>query len=192
MQSSSRPVTITVPLPGGQTRLREMILFVAKECIESGRFGAVKLNKIIWKADFDSYAERGIPVTGRAYKRQKLGPVLHEMVPLQNDMTRSGEILIEQVDLGDSFVELRTIALRDPNLRLFTEDDLEYVRRSIRHYWTMTGTESSDESHGVAWKTRRNGDFMPYETALLSDRRPGKAQMDRLRRIVESRKLATR
>jgi hypothetical protein len=121
-----------------------------------------------------------------------LGPVLHEMVPVQNDMLRNGSILIQQVDLGDGFIELRTIALRNPNLTMFSDEDLHYVKRSIQHYWNMTGTESSDESHGVAWRTRKNGDPMPYETALLSDNRPKKPQLERLRNLVESRQLTSR
>jgi len=191
MLNRHRPFTALVALPGGQARLRELILYVAKACTDAPRFGAVKLNKIIWKADFDSFAERGVPVTGRAYKRQKLGPVLHEMVSVLNEMLRDGLIQMRQIDLGEGYIEHRTIAAREPELGLFGFDDLAYVQRAIEHYWSMTGTESSDESHGVAWRTRKNGDPMPYEAALLSDRQPGAAQMARLTQLIESRKFVS-
>jgi len=191
MTKPSRKPTVTVDLPGGQSRAREAILYVAKRCEGARHFGAVKLNKILWKADFDSFVARGVPVTGRQYRRQKFGPTLYEMIPIQKEMLRDGAIRIENRDLGDGFIENRTIALDVPRLRLLGTDDIRYIDSAIEHYWDMTGTESSDESHGVAWKTRANGDPMPYETALLSDRAPNADQMNRLRGVVRRREMST-
>jgi hypothetical protein len=55
----------------------------------------------------------------------------------------------------------------------------------------MTGMEASDESHGTAWKTRFNGDPMPYEAALLSNQVPGRKQMAGLEDIVRRRQITT-
>ena len=187
MPAARRGLTIVVPLLGGQDRLKQLILHVAKTCEGARYFGAIKLNKIIWKADFDSFAERQLPVTGREYRRQKFGPALREMRPLQSDMIRDGLIRFEPRDFGDGIVEQRTIALVEPNLTKFSPTDLTYVDRSIQHYWSKTGTESSDESHGVAWLTRANGDPMPYESSLLSDRTPPPSQLERLKQKIRSR-----
>jgi Antitoxin SocA-like, Panacea domain len=146
-----------------------MVLYVALRCTGAKYFGAIKLNKIIWKADFDSYAARGIPITGREYRRRYFGPALLEMLPVHKDMLRDGLIEMSLRDYGDGMVERRTVALSKPDLRFFTPDDLAYVEAAIRYYWDKTGTESSDDSHGAAWRTRRDGDPMPYELAFLSD-----------------------
>lgn len=191
MPFARRQPTLMVPMPGGQNRLKQMILYVADRCENARFFGAVKLNKILWKADFGSFSERSIPVTGREYRRQKLGPVLREMVPVQREMLRNGNIKIERRDFGDDIVELRTIAIDKPDMTLFSDCDLHYVEKSISHYWDMTGMESSDESHGVAWLTRANGEPMPYEASILSDRQPSSTQMSRLRRLVKGRELNT-
>lgn len=66
-------------------------------------------------------------------------------------------------------MERRHKALSEPVLKFFSPDDLDYIDESIWHYWNMTGTESSDLSHGIAWKTRYNGDPMPYQSALFED-----------------------
>lgn len=186
---SERNVTARVSLPGGQNRLRQMILHVASRCREAKFFGAIKLNKILWKADFDAFTARRVPVTGREYLKQKFGPALREMMPVQREMLAHGLITFEHRDFGDGIVEDRTIALVEADLSLFSVDDLTYVDASISHYWEKTGTESSDESHGVAWRTRAIGTTMPYESALLSDNRPPQAQWDRLKGIVASRGL---
>lgn len=168
-------LTTRVNLPGGQSRLKEMILYVAQHCARADRFGAIKLNKILWKADFDAFAERGVPVTGRDYQRLELGPAPREMPRVSNDMLRDDLIRIDRIDLGqneagEDIVEHRTIALVDPNLEKFGPDDLRFVDAAIAHYWDMTGTEASDKSHGTAWRTHHNGDLLPYELARLSDK----------------------
>lgn len=169
------PLTMSVPLPGDTSRLRQMILYVASKCEKAEFFGAIKLNKIIWKADFDSFAARHIPVTGSEYRRRKFGPALLKMLPVHREMLRDGAIRVDRRSFGkdeegNEIIEERTIALDRPEpRRFFSDEDLRFVDAAIEHYWNMTGTETSDESHGIAWKTRNNGDPMPYELALLSD-----------------------
>lgn len=176
MTDFSKPrLTNRINLPGGQDRLRQMILYVAHRCVEAEHFDAVKLNKILWKADFDAYAARNVPVTGREYQRLPLGPAPREMPPVYRDMLRDGLIRVENVnfgkdELGNDIIEHRTIALTEPNLARFTQDDLKFVDASITYYWNMTGAETSDDSHGAAWSTHNNGDPLPYELALLSDK----------------------
>jgi hypothetical protein len=179
--------TVVVRLPGERSRLRNMILYVAQRCSAAEYFGVIKLNKIIWKADFDSFAARSVPVTGREYLRQKLGPVPREMKRLHTDMLSEGAIRIERRRVGD-YTEFRTIAQDEPDMSIFTQTDMSFVEASISHYWNMTGTESSDESHGVAWRTRSNGDLMPYELSLLSDRSLGPAQTRRLTSLIARRR----
>lgn len=162
-------LTLVVPLPGQQGRVRQMILYVASKCAHAKFFGAIKLNKIIWKADFESFAVRRVPITGREYRRRYFGPALREMLPIHRGMLREGIIKIELRDFGDGIIENRTVALVEPDLSLFTADDLCFVDAAIKYYWEKTGTESSDDSHGAAWRTRKDGDPMPYELALLSD-----------------------
>jgi hypothetical protein len=174
VQTRRPQLTAKVDLPGGQDRLRQMILYVSIRNVQAVRFGLVKLNKIIWRADFEAFSTRGRPVTGRAYQRLPQGPAAKEMRPLLNEMEREQAISYELTDFGKDehgrdIIEQRPIALVGPNLAHFTKEDLEYVESSIRHYWLMTGGETSDESHGVAWKSRGNRATMYYELSYLSD-----------------------
>jgi hypothetical protein len=162
-----------------------MILYVSERCATAKRFGKIKLNKIIWKADFEAYAARRVPVTGRAYQRLKFGPAPIEMAPLYGEMLQDGLITINRIDLGEGYIEHRTIPEVNPELALFSADDLKYVENSIGYYWELTGEEASDDSHGVAWQTRSDGDPMPYELALLSDACPSEQQAQRLVEMAE-------
>lgn len=181
----SHKLTYRVKLPGGQTRLREMVLYVSEHSADAEFFGLVKLNKILWKADFSAFADRRIPVTGRAYQRLALGPAPVEMKPLLAEMMQDGQLELNPFffgidQSGKDIIEYRPVAKVTPVLRWFSVDDLSYVDASITYYWPFTGRERSDDSHGIAWSSRNDLDPMPYESAIFSDKRPKESQLNRL------------
>lgn len=179
-------LTYKVHLPGGQRRLKEAALYVIGRYADAESFGLVKLNKTLWKADFDAFAERGHPVTGRQYKRLPQGPVPSEIVPVIQEMLKDSIIRIETTRVFD-YDEKRPIALAEANLKEFSPADVEYLDKAIGFYWDKTGREASDQSHGVAWKTRFNGDPMPYNLAYLSDEPLQGWDIDRLAAVGKER-----
>lgn len=183
-------LTYKVDLPGGQRRLREAILYVCGKCVDANYFGLVKLNKILWWADFTSFSERGQPVTGRMYQRQNYGPVPVEMKPLLDEMQRRNEISISPSRITD-IAEQRPKALVEPVLKDFSQSDIDFFDRAVRVFWNCTGTEASDRSHGFAWKTRENGDPMAYELAYISDEPLGPSTLGKLGRIAKERGWST-
>jgi len=165
----SRRLTYKVELAGGQNRLREMILYISKRSQNAPRWGKTKLNKTLWRADFRSFLERETPITGRAYQKLPQGPAPVEMAPVLGEMANSGLISFDRMVFSATVVEERVIALAEPNLANFSAGDLGYVDEAINHYWNSTASETSDSSHGIGWKSRFDGDPMPYELAFLSD-----------------------
>lgn len=188
---AERQPTLRVNLPGGQNRLRQLIIFISFSYRDAERFGALKLNKTLWRADFRSFADRGVPVTGREYRRLELGPAPREMPTLHKEMQAQNLIRLDKEELAPNMIEHRTVALVEPDLRLFTDIDLQYVNESISYYWDKTGREASDDSHGIAWKCRNDGDLMPYELAYLSDRHLSNKQYLRLRALIEDEGLSS-
>lgn len=184
--------TLSVPLPGGQDRLRQMILYVSKRNEGARYFGRTKLNKILWRADFDAFRARRKPVTGRAYQRLERGPAPKEMRPLLNEMLVLGEITEETVVYSDQAAEKRPIARAEPDLSQFSVDDIRFVDAAIEYYWDRTGRETSDDSHGIAWKTRGDRAPMPYENAFLSDYTLSEAQIARMKNRIERLGLETK
>lgn len=185
--NASSKLTYRVELPGGQERLRELILYVSARSVGMEKFGSIKLNKIIWKADFSAFLERALPVTGRAYQRLRWGPAPIEMQPLLAEMAQDELIRFDLTNFGQDsdgrdIIEKRVVALVEPSLRWFSPNDLSFVDAAIEYYRSMSGTETSDDSHGVSWGSRADGDPIPYEAVYLSDKKLGSAQ---LARIVE-------
>lgn len=164
------PLTQKVNLPGGQERMRAAILYISAQCEDMPRFGLTKLNKIIWTADFDAYAERLVPVTGRPYQREAQGPIAVDMKVLLRELERDGmiEYKLTRFD-GGKKEEKRPIAKVPADLSHFTADDIKYIDAAIEKQRPNTARRASVLSHGVAWETRANGDPMYYELAFLSD-----------------------
>jgi antitoxin SocA-like protein len=186
-----KALTYRMRLPGGQERLRELILYVADKCQNAPRFGMIKLNKIIWRADFSAFAARHVPVTGRAYQKLKYGPAPVDMRPLLEEMRAKGDIEIDSIEFKLNVAEKRVVAILPPNPRYFSADDLEYVDASIAYYWNKTGELASEDSHGTAWATRDDGDPMPYELAFLSDAKLNTDQAAKFSKMAEEYRWAS-
>src|SRR5882672_12074914 len=114
MHREARKLTYRVELPGGDGRLREMILYVSQKAAEMPRYGKTKLNKILWDADFSAFADRGVPVTGRPYQKLQAGPAPVEMPTILAEMKEEDLISIEIVDFGQGIIEQRVIAKTNP------------------------------------------------------------------------------
>ncbi|ODA68110.1 hypothetical protein A7A08_01280 [Methyloligella halotolerans] len=168
-----------IDLPEGQRRLKEAILYVAERCASFRYFGLIKLNKTLWRADFRSFYERGQPVTGRQYQRLEKGPAPVEMPPLLRELGSEGHLEYVSQKYG-LVVERRPVAKGRPVLNFFSQEDLDYLDESIAHYEHMTGSESSDESHGIAWKIRKDGEPIPYQAAYFSDKPLSKDKLSEL------------
>jgi hypothetical protein len=181
-------VTYQIDLSGGQRRLKEAVLYVAKNGRPMQFFDRIKLNKILWRADFRAFYQRHQPVTGRTYQRLPWGPALIEMLPVMQELLKEGA-LTEEMRVHGGSTEYRPVAEMEPVLKFFSPEDLEYLDESVHHYWNITGTESGDESHGIAWKSRMDGDAIPYEAAYFEDKPLPRAALDKLATIASKHQL---
>ena len=186
MENRSAP-SFEVNLPGGQNRLRELTLYVCKKCEASDRFGKVKLNKVLWRADFESFRERQTPVTGRSYQKLAAGPAPLEMPLVLREMEAQGKLSFRVTDYGNGYVEERPCALVDPDLSQFSVDDIGFVDESIQFYWFKTASNASALSHKVAWRGRLFLDLIPYESVCLSDEKMDFAGKQRFAEMAKSK-----
>ena len=170
--------------PAEQRRLGELILYIARKCAADTFFGSVKLNKILWRADFDSYLELGKPITGVSYVRRAHGPTPRKLVDVRDFLIRTKRAEIKSVQLGDGRRQDRVISRSDPDMTLFTEEQIRLVDRDILEAWGKTAEDVSEESHGLAWQVAgEDGKGIPYEAAFLSDEPP----TDRDARLAKKR-----
>lgn len=153
----------------GPQRFRELILYVSKECQNDTRFGATKLNKILYHSDFKAFERFGTPLTGVRYIRLPQGPAPRALVPVRNELEREGALKVERREVAPGYTQDRTIALREPVKDLFTADELALVDEVIEQLWNQSAKEVSDASHDISWRALTHKDPMPYELVHLSN-----------------------
>jgi uncharacterized phage-associated protein len=149
-------------------KFSELVLYVAHRSEDDPRFGAVKLNKILYYADFNTYRRLGHPITGAEYQKLNEGPAPREMLSMRRTMLDSQLISIEFRPYFNG-VQQRIVALREPDTSVFLPGELEIVDETISALWNMSARQASDLSHTeIGWKAAQRGEAIPYQTAWLS------------------------
>lgn len=149
-------------------RLGELILYISDNCIDDRYYGATKLNKILYFADFLFFKHYGKSITGAEYQRLDEGPAPRRLKPVQQKLVRDKRLIIKQVEAW-SHSQKRSIALSEPDIDIFSAREISIIDRIIKEVWNKTATEVSDESHGINWKIYGDRESMPYESVHLSD-----------------------
>jgi hypothetical protein len=148
----------------------EAALERARQTDES--FGMVKLNKIMFNAEFHMYSRTGDPITGADYQALEQGPALRRMVPLVIELEQETALAIKHESVGE-LTRNRPIALRTPDLGWFTADELSQIETGITEAWGKSAKDMSEVSHEfVGWKLSRIGETIPYETVFAMKPRP--------------------
>src|SRR5262249_28264484 len=71
----------------------------------------------------------------------------------------------------------KPIALRQPDVGVFTPEEINVVHKTIQKFWNMNAMAISEQSHlFMGWKIARDRETIPYATALVSYRKPTPAE----------------
>jgi hypothetical protein len=174
----------TFDVPRGTQRFRELIIYVSMKCEGDVHFGATKLNKILYHADFRAFERFGVPLTGVRYVKLQNGPAPRALVPVRDELEREGALRVVKVPIGPEHTQHRTVALRDPVLSLFTPDEIAVVDEVISDLWHQNALEVSNASHDIRWLTLQLKDPMPYEMAYLCNEPLTEADAARTRELA--------
>ena len=151
-----------------ETKFRELVLYISEKSAEDPRFGAVKLNKILYYSDFESYRRLGKSITGATYRKLSEGPAPVEMLPQRQVLLDSGHIAMEHRPYFAG-VQQRVVPQREAKTEMFAFEELAVVDETIDALWHMTAREASDLSHReLGWLAAAHGEAIPYDTAWLS------------------------
>jgi hypothetical protein len=172
---------------GDESKLKELMLYVAQKCSADPDFGAIVLNKVLFFSDFISYATTGRPVTGVEYQKLRFGPAPRRLPPLRRELVEAGHAVIAPADrMG--FRQERLVALREPNLDQFSGSDIAVVDAVIDQLRGNSAAAVSDISHGwsVAWDVAAEGETIPYTTAFAAPpRTPSPEEVQEAQELAE-------
>lgn len=153
-------------------KFKELILYVARESENDRKCGATKLNKILFYTDFHAYRKLGSSISGEKYQKLERGPAPKRIVPMISEMETEGLCAWADRDYY-GFPLKKLIPLREPDLSVFTAQELDVARTVISELWNLNATEVSDLSHRfVGWQAAELGEEIPYETVFVEESRP--------------------
>ena len=153
-------------MKAGRDKFAELLLYVAKTCANDPSFGATKLNKVLFFADFIAYRKRQRSITGATYQKLPYGPAPKCLLPAQTTLVRSGRLAIQELDHHGT-TQKRPVALRDPDLSVFEADEIAIVDSVIRQLCGMSAVEVSEMSHGFWWQIADMKEEIPLPVALV-------------------------
>lgn len=182
-------VTYKTRFPEGQMRFRELLVYIAQKCEEDPAFGATKLNKLLFYADFRAFFRHGQPITGAEYQRLPRGPAPRALLPVRRELAEEGAIAQEARHTGVG-EQNRVRANRDADVSLFTSSEMAIVDEVIDEFWGKNAVDVSNQSHGIAWSSRRDGDSIPYEAAYLSDEPVTDDDIARTERVLRENNIS--
>jgi Protein of unknown function (DUF4065) len=152
-------------------KLRELVLFISDRCQGDETFGATKLNKLLFYADFLAYLNFAKSITGQAYFRLPKGPAPRRMIHVRDQMVEDGDLRVEEHEYF-GFPQHRPIALRKADLCSFSAGEINMVEKVIEMHRGKTASEISEESHGfIGWKLANEKEDIPYPVALVGHRK---------------------
>jgi hypothetical protein len=161
-------------------KLSELILYISQKCATDPKFGAVKLNKILYLSDFLSFGNWGEPITGVEYQHLRQGPAPRRLIPVRDELQTNKKLVVQTLPLKSGHRQVRTVNLVDPDLRIFSGREIALVDSIIEDLWDMDAEESSEFSHRfVGWKMTREGEPIPYGSIFLSDEPLSEAEIVR-------------
>lgn len=147
-------------------RLKELILYVAGKSAKDDSFGLTKLNKLLFFSDFQAYGVLGESITGQDYIKLAFGPAPKAMLPVLGDM-EGKDCKVGTTDRY-GFRQTKVTALRDPDLSVFTADQLALVDGIIGVFWGVSAIEISNFSHRfVGWEVTGDKAVIPYTTYFV-------------------------
>ena len=151
-------------------KFRELLLYIASESTDDPTFGAVKMNKVLYYADFAAFRQFGRPITGATYRKLMEGPAPLEMLKERHALIESGDAELCEVAYFTGAQQRLTVRDgREPDREIFEPGELKIVDEVIRFFYGKTAREVSDYSHREpGWAVARDREVIPYDTVWLS------------------------
>lgn len=151
-----------------QEKLRNLLLYLLEKCGGKPNIGETVLYKLLYFIDFDAYELQGKPITGIQYINLQYGPV-----PQKEPYGKTIEKMLKDKELeifSHQYYgkpQKRYIALTDPDISVFSAEELDIIDKAINRLSDMNATQIADFVHGdMPWRMTKDHDAIRYDLAF--------------------------
>lgn len=158
-----------------QARLENLVLYFAERSGEDVGYGKIKLNKLLFRSDFEAYRLLGTSITGEEYKHQELGPVAAHLPSLLKRLANQDELVVELIPAGPHTRQVPVPTgkrVSDPSV--FSDPERAIIDATLEELREHGGASVSRWSHesSVGWRVHNEANaLIPYSSAPLSIRK---------------------
>jgi uncharacterized phage-associated protein len=176
-------------------KFKELVVYLcaASERARDEGFGMVKLNKLLYRADFEAYRLLGHPITGETYEKQEYGPVARDLPIVLDELGAAGRLGWQFIATGPHTRNVPTVT-EDPDavadMSAFPSDEREVIENTLRELAVYGGKGASEWSHeeSAGWKAAPEyGHAIDYSSTFISTEPVSPEDLDRARRFVHER-----
>ena len=153
------------------SKYQNVILYLISHMEDRTIRGKKKLAKLLYYVDFDrfEYKESMTTITGDEYRHRPMGPVPDSFEQILEGMRKQGLVSMTIEPSSNPRFHPTTIYTSDTptDMRVFDEDDMRILRRVIKHYGDLNGTQLERRSHEEApWRAVEERESIPFELAF--------------------------
>jgi hypothetical protein len=150
-------------------KLKALVHYICTRCRrDPSQLGAVKLHKILWFSDGQTYARLGKAILGEDYTRQSHGPMSVHLDSAVRQLERDGYLLTRTVGFKGK-QKREYIASGVPNVSFLGDKEKRILDEVIRNITQdHTASSISEKSHDHLWEIAQVGERIPYQQQLLT------------------------
>lgn len=157
-------------------KFKELVVYLCAASERAGDegFGMVKLNKLLYRADFEAYRLLGHSITGEAYQKQEFGPVASDLPIVLDELGAAGRLRWQSIPRGPYTRSVPTVP-DDPDavadMSAFPPDERQVIESTLRELAVYGGKGASEWSHeeSAGWNmVSEYGQVIDYGTTFLS------------------------
>lgn len=163
-------------------RFRELVLYISQKCANDPKFDTLKLNKLMFLSDYWAYGIYGEPITGFEYVKLQKGPAPKKMPAIKQQMENEKILAQQPLPLH---VWRKPVNLREPDLSVFTPQQISLVDAFIQACMDVDGETLSDLTHQFpCWTIPSLNEVIPYEMVFLSHEELTSVDLERGRAVA--------
>jgi hypothetical protein len=164
-----------------RAKFKAVVHYIIWKAGRRHKFGATKLNKVLWFADARLYMLSGRSVTGERYIRQEFGPVPKHIMPVRTELESDGAISVIASRGGVDNTKFK--ALIPPDTSLLSQDEISLVDHWIEHIdRDHTAKSISELSHDYGWEIAAMGEELPLAAFMAARvRDPNETELTEIR-----------
>jgi hypothetical protein len=176
-------------------KFKELVVYLCAAAEQAGDegFGMVKLNKLLFRADFEAYRLLGHAITGETYEKQEFGPVARDLPIVLDELAAAGRLRWQSIPRGPHTRKVPTMVddlFAVADMSAFPPDERELIETAQGELASHGGKSASEWSHeeSAGWRmAEAYGETIDYATAIISTEPIPEADLIRASKYVRER-----